>query len=158
MGTGLSKPFAPARATHQTGRAGRTNQEDPQPIAFVSIRLAEVGFPVARPQPYPCSWEGERRPLACRARRPAEHFRLPLECSPFGESRPCGGTSSPSRRRRHASRVRSPIACIVTAEEPAHPVSQLARIAFARLCEDPCPRACAQFYCLAKWLLLSLRP
>jgi len=48
-------------------------------------------------------------------RRRAEHFNRSLFRSPFSDLRVWAGRSSPSRRRRHASRVWSPFNCIVTA-------------------------------------------
>ncbi len=68
----------------------------------------------SKPERFSC--DGERRPLACGVRRLAEHCRGWRCDLPNGVPFRGDGWSSPSRRRRHAGRVRSPVNRIVPAK------------------------------------------
>jgi hypothetical protein len=106
------------------------------PLSVVNRPIRPAGlapaWTVASPA-HAVSMQTSRGPHAtgvpCSACRPAgsrraEHSSLSPRRSPFRDLRVWARRWSPSRRRRHASRVWSPVNCIVTAKgrRPARPV------------------------------------
>ena len=81
------------------------------PVLTEHFRNMTSASPGGARTDYPerCSGNGERRPLACGVRRPAEHIRRHRLEKPKGV--PCHTTrwSSPNRRRQHVGRALSPV-------------------------------------------------